>query len=848
MKIKSLLQDKDDYKIFRKKILEKYGLGLLKIDVDNFTIDGYKKVLDQFEGNLPSEIIKEAKELGIDITLEEIDLIRRYYTYPENYGVPIDELKKDDEQLEKIVNYIKFDYLTDDCNLPKEELYKTYLNNLDKFSEEQRLFLEAFIFNIKSKDEFLTKYSDSTLVINHYFVLDRLNRLYFNINNFFDNNLTKEDYVRVKSMYYDKLSEERIEILDLIYGVNGRCYTIKELAELYKVDYIVMHDKVRHARNFVISLCNKRNNKLEFDKDIYIPYLDIIDFTEEHKKILVMYLIEGKGYDEIAKEVNLDRTRISNIVTENIRKIDFYRFGIVKSEVYSARDLTQIFNIYSKEFSSLEKEVLAYKFIGKWGYDDLAGYFNVSGFKVTEIVRKFNSFYNKYITSNVELIDEEIKYELSRHITDTVLNEKERKVLSFYYYDFINEYSLEEFKFNDQVKDRVGVNEEEFNKLMESGKIKIKLRKLGILKPDLMYIERNELDKILDDVRLPISDKERDIICYLFGLRDYPVLNFSQLQEKYEERDTSIKRRYQRAIVNIRKYQLKEIDGYLNYELDIKPNLKYFSLYDRKFVIDFYKNGLVYEELAKKYKLTMDETINVMSRIKNNVYELLNNPNVKKFDYDYYLKVRDDRELPFFGDRNLAIAVFDLYFGMTDEGRYSFPEIIEKLNLKIANSTLSKFMYDFMISICKYSIGIKNKGFVHQEVLDYYEKYKDEMDTKHKSYFENYFELFNSDNRVTFSESLIPNVLIFDLMKEYLDIFRIDSATKSSVYDFVKENYSKLNRVVLDDLLARFSLLYRDFMNENELKKLSSVMEKILYEKNNRINSQEGPKLFKQNN
>ena len=49
MKIKSLLQDKDDYKIFRKKILEKYGLGLLKIDVDNFTIDGYKKVLDQFE-------------------------------------------------------------------------------------------------------------------------------------------------------------------------------------------------------------------------------------------------------------------------------------------------------------------------------------------------------------------------------------------------------------------------------------------------------------------------------------------------------------------------------------------------------------------------------------------------------------------------------------------------------------------------------------------------------------------------------------------------------------------------------------------------------------------------------
>ena len=145
-------------------------------------------------------------------------------------------------------------------------------------------------------------------------MLDRLNRLYFNINNFFDNNLTKEDYIRVKSMYYDKLSEERIEILDLIYGVNGRCYTIKELAELYKVDYIVMHDKVRHARNFVISLCYKRNNRLEFDKDIYIPYLDIIDFTEEHKKILVMYLIEGKGYDEIAKEVKKRGASLMNIL------------------------------------------------------------------------------------------------------------------------------------------------------------------------------------------------------------------------------------------------------------------------------------------------------------------------------------------------------------------------------------------------------------------------------------------------------------------------------------------------------------------------------------------------------
>ena len=53
----------------------------------------------------------------------------------------------------------------------------------------------------------------------------------------------------------------------------------------------------------------------------------------------------------------------------------------------------------------------------------------------------------------------------------------------------------------------------------------------------------------------------------------------------------------------------KEIEGQLNYEVDLLPNLKYFSYSDRRIINMYFKDGYTVEALAKEYNVTVDQLL-----------------------------------------------------------------------------------------------------------------------------------------------------------------------------------------------------------------------------------------------
>ncbi len=826
-KLQTKFKNQEKYQKYRLSTIKSYGTKIFDIDIPKRAKEiDYQKLTAKYSSMSLDDILNLFKSIDYNLTVDEERLLAKYYGQKVRKGLKEEELLID-------INITLFGFKHQDMNVPKDKLYQEYLRIKNEFNDEQQLFLETYYFGQKDKSVFKSQYPDSTLYYRYYFLIDRLERSYYHILRFFDNTFTKEMYEQLKKKYPDKLSASRIQVLDMYYGVNGKVYSISEIAETLKLDYIKAHDLCREARDYAIKLYSGlANYRVEIKPNIYKKYITNPKyyFVKETREILDMFIIQGLSYDEISTKTGLNKTRISNIITDAIRKMDNYRFGLTTTSNIPKTKLKEFLKNYQNNLTKEEAKIIICRYVENMMPEDIADYLNLDINIIKSALKHFNNLYESYLIKDITIDDNDIKEEVDKHSSESVLNDSEKELISFYL-GLTNRYNPSGLKldYNGLIAKYKLTKASYWHKYMTIIR-KIKSRKAGILKPDLLYIPRQELDKLLDDKHLPISPKEKEIICYLFELKGYPYKTLNELTSIFNDNKGSLKRRYQRAIVTIYKYLNKEIDGKIDYDTDIIPLLKYFAPSDRIKLEDFYKNGLSYEEIATKCHVNFHQMVSIMERIKINLYELMNNlNNTKVFDFAYYEEAIKNPDLPFYGDLDLAIKIFNLAFGMDGDERKSVPAIIKELNLDLKTSAINRVISNLMLSVCKLRDGIvKETTFSFEDIYAYYLRNHQNMSYQHKLYYLRYFNKITSSRNINGLKEDLSYYIINDLIKDiYPNAFDFSTATREDVIALLKKYGQDLKKSTKNELMAIYDISEREFLTGKELNHLYKLLDTL---------------------
>ena len=815
LKINNKFKDKDKFKNFYLIIMKTYGVRIydeLNKKIDSIDYDNLLNICDNYDYN---DLINDF-DIENNLNNKDIELLRKFYSKPEitHYFST--------SEVEKELNMLLYDYKNEVTRISVSKLKKAYLDNKDEFNDEQKLYIECYIIKSKDKKIYRELYKDSK--ISHEYIVDRLEAMYYKINNMNYNNFNKNKYVSVRN----KLSKDRIELLDMFYGIGIKEMSITEIAEATNQTVIKTHDLIRDARNYAINLYTNRSLRIDIDKELYKPFVlnNLYEFTEETRNILKLYLIDNLDYSEISKITGLNKTRISNIVTEGVRKIDYYRFGISKVFIVSESEIYNYF--YNRELNDDIKNIILLRFKNNKGIKEISKIKRVSIDTINKTINEFIKDYKEFLISKTILDDEEIKTEINKHERESIISEEDKIFISIYY-GFTNKYNLEGIKLTPTNIAR------KYNttKNLVSGRIirginSIKEKKNGLLYVDNLYIDRNKLDELLNDIALPISDKEREIICYTLELKDYCYKDFKELSSIYGDTPASIKRRYQRAIISINKYINKEIEPSINYEV-VKKYLKYFSSSDKNYLIEFYKNNLTYDDISKKYSLTSNQVVGLFDRLKVSIYEMINESDAKKFDFDYYDTVKNEN-IPFIGNKELAIKAFELYYGHNHNRRYTIVEIKNILNLKFNESAISRLITFLMISICKYKDGIKNNNeFTYEEVKKYYES--NNLPNYIKVHFENYIDRINKSSEIRGMYTRPSSVVINELIKYKHKGVNLKNTSREQILSILKKY--KIKKNIKNYLMYKYDICERELMSGSDKNHVYRILNKLTKTKEN---------------
>ena len=781
---KNYLINSLEYKKYHDSIIKIYGSSIYnELKEDNIKpikfIDYAYLRIKYFDYSFV-ELRKLFLDNGIVLSRKNQKVLSNLFSYHYYNGSSLHEIERD-------INILKLGYNKKYSCLPKKILYKTYMNNIDNFSEYERSIANTFIFKIK-KDNI--KYKRDRII----YIIDKIERIYYDISNL--PVIDKEKYLLMKDTYPNKYNSKRIQVMDMYYGVNGKKMSVSTIADTLNESRDIIRDVLRNGILTTISLFMERTNTISIDKKLYIPFLkdNYCDFNILTYEILSYYLIDDLSNDEISKKVNMNNYRVSNIITEGLRKIDLYRFRIItKKEIDD-----NLFNVVIEDpkLDDLQINIVKDRYYTSLSNDDIANKYNMTKSEVVRIIDRFNKIYDTYLIKSITLDKDDYINEYNKHFSESILNDNELKVLKLLHIDNLSTH---------EIINILNIDINAFYRYKYSIDIKLKQSKKGV-RPDLLYISRNELNEVLKDVHLPLSDKEKDIICYLFELNNHPYKSIKELSLMYNENDTSIRRRYQRAIVSIFKYKNKEINGKIDYDNDILPNIKYFSNFERSIIKDIYVDNMSDNKIGIKYNISVDITRTFIKDINYRIYCLINGFDFKKFDYDYYLSVKDNDDLAFYGDIKMAQKIFDLYYGM--EGvPLTFSKIVNELNLNCSSTAISRFLSSYVLAIYKHKDGIKRgQSFNVDKVVEYYNNHKDEMGVNHLTYYERYINKYN--NKITNSlECHMNKEIIYDLIKEYDDDYiELSSLSKGDVISILNNYDNKLSSSIKKQLKLLYGI------------------------------------------
>lgn len=832
-------KNKNDYLEFSKQIKETYKSLLFDIDLTSGELKyDAKDIMERYSSKSFDEIKSLYGDSFNDLEKHTKESLRKFFT-KEEYAVA------DIRSIEKQVNLALFNCKKTDTKISPALLYPTYLKYINVFSKKQQLLLDCFVFNREERKKYYETYHTPPASAFMFHTIQKLEKIYFGLDHiFWSQSLTKEVYEEVLETCGEEISDERKRILNLYYGVGTEQMTLQEITHKYNLDYAKTHIFLHKARDQAYNLYLNRRRKNTYDEKIYSEYIldESFEFTDETRSILKMHIIDKIDYDEIASLTGLKKNRISNIIGDGIRKIDFNRYGITKSyKTYKIDEetITAVLEKSRTQNIEIDEIIIKLRYLENLQVKDIFELLNGKRETVDEYliikypilanvhktgidyinstIFNFNDMYRTYMANKIELTQEQLIELTNKRPLESVISDEENRVTSFDLGIKNAKNPLGKTFSKREIMEIMEINEDKFYRLKYSALKKLKLNVMGFLVPENIYMPLDDLEEALNDSHVPISDKERLIINHICNLNGYEHLSFKDLVDIFKETEKSLRRRYQRAIVAIKKYYAGEIEGKIDYETDLLPNLKFFNKTERIYLHDYFVNNLSFSQLAKKYSVSADQVSTFFDSLYSKIHEILNEPKKERFDYDYAETVLDNPDLPYWGNQKLAREVYTLAFGGKSMTRVLLSEIAKMVDPEVPASTLNNILIDYMISISKYKMGIrKNIPFSHEQIVDYYERHKDSLPKDQVLLFSNYFKRYETE--ASLNSTYISDSIIYLLLQESkTNCFKISKSNKEEVLNILRNKKYKLDKKIRNSLMQLFNIKERELLSGQEI-------------------------------
>ena len=223
----------------------------------------------------------------------------------------------------------------------------------------------------------------------------------------------------------------------------------------------------------------------------------------------------------------------------------------------------------------------------------------------------------------------------------------------------------------------------------------------------------------------------------------------------------------------------------------------------------------------------------MFNRIINNLLDILNgDTEFRLFDFEYCDEVFMRDDVPYYGDKELAKKIFDLYFGNSCLTRMSLPKISQELNIEYSESTLIKLIDEVLLSVCKYKDGITKKfDFSYEEVLEYYERNKDNLGWRTREY-DSFFRRFGNRNRLNGKLYFVNNSIIYDLILDKFDNpFRLKDCSRDDAIELLR----RYNKVILNsvrlEIMAIYDIGERHYMSGKEINHVYRILHNMQIKK-----------------
>jgi hypothetical protein len=190
------------------------------------------------------------------------------------------------------------------------------------------------------------------------------------------------------------------------------------------------------------------------------------------------------------------------------------------------------------------------------------------------------------------------------------------------------------------------------------------------------------------------------------------------------------------------------------------------------------------------------------------------------------MKVRHACDLPFFGDRQRTIEIFDLFYGMNDGLRMSIPEIIKKLNLDTEQSATNRAANNLMLAVCKYREGITSgNSFSYEEIKEYYRLHEHEMAYYKKQVYLRYFKKIESSDRLNGIVPGVSYVILYDLLKDRNpNIYTPLNLDRDTVLQLIRKYDNLITNAIKRELMAIYEITPREFMNGKEINHVFKIL------------------------
>ncbi|MGI6329934.1 MAG: sigma-70 family RNA polymerase sigma factor [Bacilli bacterium] len=763
------------------------------------------------------------------------DEIKRFYNV---YNQDLLKLFSSLEKIEKQINKEAFPFLTAPSKLGKDKLIPIYETNKDSFTEYHQNIIEYYLYKNKDIEVISKEFNKSNRIIKSTWnsLKTSLELKYFNIDK---KNLDQETVTSILNNPNYIISDWHQKIVALYYGIGyKRRYQIKEIASKLKEPYLKTHDSLMYMeekmRELLYGVSYSGEKK---DNSNLISYItnNNYSFSKQTREILKLYLIEGLSYEEISKIYQITKPQVSNIVTDGIRKANFYRFGIVKKLIVLENDLEDFFQV--SNFSYKEKEIIKERYLSLKEIKELLKENKISRFAMEKLFFQFEKNFIKH-KYKINLKKEDYQKEIAYHQTDTVLTKEELKLISLFW-GIASKYNSTGRIFSlKEIRETLNLSSRVCNNSFNRAELKLLKKKAGLLDSLYGIMNKEALEEVFKDKRVPLNNKEIEILKHLKEIDNYSFLSSKDLAKKYQMSESSILRVYQRAILKIKQYELGEIEGKYNYEEDILPNKRFFPK-DYRLVLEAkYKNDLSAFKISQLTGESIDQVRYKLKRIKFHLAGILKkDENITKFDYDLMEKLVLKKDLVLYGKRRLKLKAFKMFYGLNGYQRHSLVEIVQNLNLKIEPKTLSSHIKEVELAIEKYKIGIRNpKWFTYSQLLDYYHHNQDYLNFGEKEKILTFLEkqkryLDDKDINARYTNKTLPFNLKYNLAcflyGKTIDFNTMSLLELEKAFQNKKISYS--NKLLLENYLGNS---YKDIINNNTKRKLLKIMSKIYEEKN----------------